>query len=195
MSSHHVIRDEQEPPVFVLDETVNIDLLKQLLGWSPAVWVLEPIAEWTMSLDIKIDGILSKEPEKHQAIEQQSGSYSLSKLKNGGILAAINQIVASKLYTGINIFCNSRQRDEILQCVTDSSLNLPLTLLIDFETIIVIKKQKFRKWYSAGTQLQIMKGELFENDHLIGNNDLRTIKDDGIIQVSSKDSMIIIREI
>ncbi len=195
MSSHHVIRDEQEPPLFILHQSQNVALLKQLLGWSPSVWVMEPVAEWVMSLDVKIDGVLTIEPEKHQNINQQIGEYSLALLKEEDVFGSIYQVLAGKEYTGIHIFCDSNQRDELLKKVSKQIYNLPVTLITDFETNIIIKKTKFRKWYSKGTQLQILKGELSENDNLerVGENYL--IKNEGIVQINSKDSIIILKEI
>ncbi len=195
MSSHHVIRDEQEPPLFILHRSQNIALVKQLLGWSPSVWVMEPEAEWVMSLDVKIDGVLTLKPGKHQKINQQIGEYSVAMFNEEDAIGSIYQVLAGKEYTGIHIFCDSYQRDELLKKVSNQIDNLPIILITDFETVIIIKKAKFRKWYSKGTQLQILKGELSENDNLerVGENYL--IKNDGIIQINSKDSIIVVKEI
>jgi hypothetical protein len=195
MSSHHVIRDEQEPPVFILDTTESIDLLKQLLGWSPTVWVIEAAAEWAMSLDIKIDGILTYEPKKHEKINQQSGEYKLKRINQADLLPSLFHLLENKMYTGMNIFCNQSQRAIILDDIGKEAINLPITLITDFETTIVSKKRKFRKWYPKGQMIGILQGDLLENENLQQQKENYLVKKDGIVQINSEDSIIIIKEI
>lgn len=194
MSSHHVIRDEQEPPVIILDRTQNIDLLKQLLGWSPFVYTMDETAEWAMSLDIKIDGVLVYKPNEHVKINLQSGNYQVKQISAVNILASLINLLKNKSYTGINIFCSKVQNDKMLEDIENVLFDLPLTLITDFETTIVIRKSKFRKWYPQNQLLAILKGELLENENLVKEGKEYLVKKDGIVQVNSEDSILIIKE-
>ncbi|AQG79457.1 thiamine diphosphokinase [Spirosoma montaniterrae] len=56
MSSHHIVRDEQEPALLIANgESCHPELLGQLLEWSPVVVVLDHAIYRVLDLDIKID--------------------------------------------------------------------------------------------------------------------------------------------
>jgi thiamine pyrophosphokinase len=59
MSSHHIVRDDQEPALIIANgaECSN-ELLGQLLEWSPLVIVLDSAIERAIKLEIKIDVLL-----------------------------------------------------------------------------------------------------------------------------------------
>ena len=59
MSSHHIIRDDQEPALIIANGAAcNPELLGQLLEWSPLVIVLDSAIERVIDLGIKIDVLL-----------------------------------------------------------------------------------------------------------------------------------------
>ena len=59
MSSHHIIRDKQEPALIIANgEACNADLLGQLLEWSPFIVVLDGAIKRVLELGIKIDVLL-----------------------------------------------------------------------------------------------------------------------------------------
>ena len=59
MSSHHIVRDDQEPALIIANgESCSSELLGQLLEWSPIVVVLDSAIERVLQLDIKVDVLL-----------------------------------------------------------------------------------------------------------------------------------------
>lgn len=59
MSSHHIIRDNQEPAVFLTDvHSISTDLLGQVLEWSPTVICLDKSMEALESQGIKVNVLL-----------------------------------------------------------------------------------------------------------------------------------------
>ncbi len=59
MSSHHVVREKQEPALLVLSlDSFPHELLGQLLEWSPTVMATQLTAEILNSFGIKIDWII-----------------------------------------------------------------------------------------------------------------------------------------
>ena len=59
MSSHHIVRDDQEPALIIANGAVcKPELLGQLLEWSPLVVVLDSAMERVMELDVKVDVLL-----------------------------------------------------------------------------------------------------------------------------------------
>lgn len=55
MSSHHIVRDDQEPALFILEPFQSSDYLNQLLEWSPTVLVAQAAIDFVARLGIKID--------------------------------------------------------------------------------------------------------------------------------------------
>ena len=59
MSSHHIVRDDQEPALIIANgASCSEELLGQLLEWSPYVIVLDSAVTRAIQLGIKIDVIL-----------------------------------------------------------------------------------------------------------------------------------------
>lgn len=56
MSSHHIVRDEQEPALIIADLTAaSLSLIEPLLEWCPTIIVLESCLETVKQWGIKID--------------------------------------------------------------------------------------------------------------------------------------------
>src|SRR5688500_3947805 len=58
MSSHHFVREGQEPALFVVD-ALSLALAEPLLEWAPFVVVTENAADDVLQWGIKIDAILA----------------------------------------------------------------------------------------------------------------------------------------
>ncbi|GAC1303692.1 MAG: hypothetical protein NVSMB24_10070 [Mucilaginibacter sp.] len=59
MSSHHVVREKQEPALLVLSlDNFPDEMLGQLLEWSPTVICTQQTAEALVAYGIKIDWIV-----------------------------------------------------------------------------------------------------------------------------------------
>jgi thiamine pyrophosphokinase len=59
MSSHHIVREKQEPALMIANgEECNSELLEQLLEWSPTVLVLDGAIERVVAKGIKVDILL-----------------------------------------------------------------------------------------------------------------------------------------
>lgn len=194
MSSHHVIRDEQEPPIFILAVKNNLAQIKQLLGWSPTVWVLEEHAEWVMSQNIKVDGILSAKPSEHTPLELQSGNYIVREFRQSDIFSSIFSVLEDKKFTGINIFCGASLRNELLCLVDNSATKIPISIFVEGEITLVSFKKHLKKWYPAGSKLKVLVGEL-----LAGNvqkeDEYLVVKEEGFIQIKSESPLIILTEL
>ncbi|MXV49901.1 thiamine pyrophosphokinase [Pedobacter sp. HMF7647] len=60
MSSHHIVREKQEPALLIIDPTgFDPENLGQLLEWSPTVLVSDDAVDYVESLGIKIDFMIT----------------------------------------------------------------------------------------------------------------------------------------
>lgn len=66
MSSHHTIREGQEPGVIVLTPDYNSEYLGQLLEWAPRLWANHSAAEHILAEGIKVEGVVATEIEQLQ---------------------------------------------------------------------------------------------------------------------------------
>ena len=59
MSSHHIVREKQEPALLIANgEQCSMDLMNQLLEWSPTVIVLDGAIDSVIDKGIKVDILL-----------------------------------------------------------------------------------------------------------------------------------------
>src|SRR5690554_457738 len=59
MSSHHIVRDDQEPALIIANGAAcSNELLNQLLEWSPLVVVLDSAIDRVLELGIKVDVLI-----------------------------------------------------------------------------------------------------------------------------------------
>src|ERR1700744_5578676 len=98
MSSHHVVREKQEPALLLLSmDTFSDEHLGQLLEWSPTVIATELMAEKLNSEGIKVDWILTdNEPDI------QSDAKRLALNGKSAVKAAMDFLTANG-YPSVNI--------------------------------------------------------------------------------------------
>src|SRR5476649_1842270 len=99
MSSHHIVREKQEPALLVLGmDDFSDELLGQLLEWSPTVMVTEPMAEKLNAYGIKVDWILTD----NNSGDIQSDVNLLA--LNGGpsVKTALTYLIANN-YPAVNV--------------------------------------------------------------------------------------------
>src|SRR6476661_5615834 len=100
MSSHHIIREKQEPALLILSIAgFDEEYLGQLLEWSPTIIVKADIYEEIVSLGIKIDAIITSEHNYPNLQEHTKIIYSGTEEP---INAALKYLVAEE-YPSVNI--------------------------------------------------------------------------------------------
>ena len=66
MSSHHIVREKQEPALLILGlDDFSEEMLGQLLEWSPTVITTPLTAEQINTYGIKIDVIITDNADEH----------------------------------------------------------------------------------------------------------------------------------
>ncbi|RKR81514.1 thiamine pyrophosphokinase [Mucilaginibacter gracilis] len=171
MSSHHIIREKQEPALLVLGlDNFADDLLGQLLEWSPTLMVTADTAEQLNAFGIKFDVLIGDDGEGNL----QSDIKYISRGSGTIAQAALNYLTANN-YPAVNIIT-----DELLL-----SDYLPFAGGIN---IVIFNQNKkiypvlngFTKWKPAGDVIEIMSeadGLTFTGLALTGNNLYKTTHD------------------
>jgi hypothetical protein len=147
MSSHHFVKEQQEPAVFILDaESIQFDGISGLLEWVPTILVIEKALSKVLSWGIKIDVILASsdfQKENSQVLEAQYPVKFLTVENEDFLTEGLNYLLSSK-QEAVHLIGVSHQRTFELQ----QKLELMNLTLIDGDwKYYPVKSGKFKKWF------------------------------------------------
>lgn len=186
MSSHHIIREKQEPALLILSlEGFPDDWLGQLLEWSPTVLATAEVAEDLQSLDTKVDIILGDEQMPTQE------HVRLVPISNGDALTTALNLLIAEGYPAVNIISN-KFNSEALRPFLEK---LDVVIYHQQQKIIAVRPG-FSKWLPAHRTVQIMEhlpGLVYTNLAPLTENVYKTIQD-GWFSVNFAGSYLFIAE-
>ncbi|TKC00659.1 thiamine pyrophosphokinase [Pedobacter cryophilus] len=175
MSSHHIVREKQEPALLVMTmDHFNEEYLGQLLEWSPTILVSAKVAEKVLSTGIKIDIIIT--PENELVNTQEHVKILAAKDDDDILEAALKHLIAEG-YPAVNIITNHFQAKEYLFYVDMIDL-----VVFDEDKKIYPIKSGFSKWQTKGEDIYIYHPEMIHEFSVSGlekinNNHYQTVKD------------------
>ncbi|SMO56226.1 hypothetical protein [Solitalea koreensis] len=191
MSSHHIVRDRQEPALLVLSlEGFNEEYLGQLLEWSPLVFSVLAEAEKLHVMGIKIDSVFVEKDDVSPLNSFQEHT-ELVKLSHLNVPNTI-QFLINEGFPAINI----------IGSVETLSLLLPFTRIIDLVLFTAATKwfpvnNVLEKWYRKGEDLVVFSGEgssiKLSNSASVGNNRFVTLCE-GIVTIEAGNKPIFVGE-
>jgi len=194
MSSHHVIRDEQEPPVFVLSENFDVDILNELLGWAPLLYVESSLYKWFQARNIKVDGIILLEDDKKEEYQGIS-KYYLNALKDN-LLELVLHVINKRSFTAFNLFCDETQEKELIkEARIGLEKHLPFTTFNGKRKTLVTFKTKLVKWLPAGQQLQINANKTTVSPQLLFEKGVYEVGEEGSYTFITDELPLIITEL
>ncbi|MBU6324514.1 MAG: thiamine diphosphokinase [Bacteroidetes bacterium] len=164
MSSHHFVRDLQEPSLIIANgASCSSELLGQLLEWNPFVLVLDGALHRVLELGIRFDALLGDfdgitDPEhlleQYQPVQViHTPDQEYSDLEKG-IAWLIDQghkacnIVWATGLRADHAFHN-------LAMLPKFQEQIDLVMLDDYSKVFPLKKQ-FRKWYPKGFNISLI---------------------------------------
>ncbi|MFP9116058.1 thiamine diphosphokinase [Flavobacterium sp. RHBU_3] len=164
MSSHHIVRDDQEPALIIANGAeCSKELMGQLLEWSPLVIVLDSAIDRVMQLGIKVDVLLGDfdrgfAPEKY--LEQQ---YPLEIVytpdqEKTDLEKAFDYLITRKIPAVNVIWATGKRADHTITNITNIVRfrdKLKIVLLDDHSKIFLLPN-KFEKWYPQGTPISLI---------------------------------------
>ncbi|MGF1923672.1 MAG: thiamine pyrophosphokinase [Bacteroidia bacterium] len=156
MSSHHIVREKQEPALYI-HHFGNFDEenLGQLLEWSPTIVVAASEYEKVLSLGIKIDVVIGL-AEGLQI--QEHTKFVYSSLEN--IPTAVKYLI-SEGYPAVNIISEENKFDDLATYLPE----INMVLLTEKEKSYAIKPG-FSIWKAKGTIFHIDIIAYFETSNL-----------------------------
>lgn len=164
MSSHHIVRDKQEPALLIANgEACSTELLGQLLEWSPTVVVLDSAIWRVFELGIKVDVLLGDFDRDLDLDAIRAQQYPLEIIsapdQNKTDLDKGIEFLIERGYPAVNIvWATGRRADHTLTNMTNIvryKNQIRLVLLDDYSKIFPLVGQ-FEKWYEAGTPISLI---------------------------------------
>ncbi|MFM7629424.1 MAG: thiamine pyrophosphokinase, partial [Algoriphagus sp.] len=149
MSSHHFVKEQQEPAVFILAaEGISFETVAPLLEWSPTLLVAQEAVEVVLSWGIKIDvvlGTLAFQSEHRYLLEEQYPLRFLTVSSSTALEEGIQYLLASQ-HKGVHLLGFDHQNHQQLE---EKIHHLDLTLVDGDWKYYPVKGGKFSKWFAA----------------------------------------------
>jgi thiamine pyrophosphokinase len=164
MSSHHIVREDQEPALIIANgEDCSTELMGQLLEWSPLVIALDSAVERILSLGIKIDVILGDFDRDFDPQVYLQSQYPLEIVhtpnQDKTDLEKSFDFLIDRGHKAANVvWATGRRTDHTLAnlSVLAKYKNLLKINIIDDYSRVYCLPQKFEKWFTKGSILSLM---------------------------------------
>ena len=164
MSSHHIVRDDQEPALIIANgASCNPELLGQLLEWSPLVVVLDSAMVRVMELDIKVDVLLGDfdrgfDPEIYKTTQYPIEIIHTPDQNKTDLEKAFDYLIERKIPAVNVIWATGRRADHTITNLTNISRyrNLLKIVILDDHSKVFLLPKKFEKWYTANTPISLI---------------------------------------
>ena len=164
MSSHHIVRDDQEPALIIANGAAcSEELLGQLLEWQPLVVVLDSAIDRVLELGIKVDVLLGDfdrdfDYEYYRNLQYPIEIVKVDEQETTDLDKAIHYLIARKIPAANIVWATGKRMDHTLTNITNLvkySEKIKLVMLDDYSTIFALNKQ-FTKWYPAKSILSLI---------------------------------------
>jgi thiamine pyrophosphokinase len=164
MSSHHIVREDQEPALIIANGAAcSKELMGQLLEWSPLVIVLDSAIERVLELGIKVDVLLGDfdrgfDPEQYRDVQYPLEIVYTPDQDKTDLEKAFDFLIDRGIPAVNVIWATGRRADHTITNVTNIVRyreKLKIVILDDHSKIFLLP-QKFEKWYPAGTPISLI---------------------------------------
>ncbi len=217
MSSHHIVRDDQEPALIIANgASCSPELLGQLLEWSPYIIVLDSAIDRVLNLGIKVDVLLGDfdrafAPEKY--LEQQ---FPLEIIhtpdQDKTDLEKAFEFLIQKKFSAVNvIWATGKRADHTITNMTSLvkyQKELKIVLLDDYSKIFQLPKS-YQKWYPKDANISLIPIGVVENinsenlNYQLCNDTLtlgyrtgssNSVKNDGLVKITHEKGDLLLME-
>lgn len=155
MSSHHFVKEGQEPALLIIDP-LSHELIAPLLEWAPLVIVLDHAIDQVLHWGIKIDVVIAATQAVDDLADRLDHQTPLKIIactpKEDPIEKCILFLEESK-QGSLNILADNDQ--EIIRVIDGCSTQMDVSVLTDNIRWSSMLSGKFEKWVPSGTRFCI----------------------------------------
>jgi thiamine pyrophosphokinase len=164
MSSHHIVRDDQEPALIIANgASCHEELLGQLLEWQPLVIVLDAAIERVLDLNIKVDVLLGDFDRGFDPNEILKSQFPIEIVhkpdqNKTDLEKAFDYLIERKIPAANVIWATGKRADHTITNLTNiiNYRNHLKIVIHDDHSKIFLLPQKFQKWYPANTNISLI---------------------------------------
>lgn len=160
MSSHHVIREAQEPALLILNpEYLEDPSLASILEWSPTIVALADMFSRLTERGLKVDMVVGRQEQLSalsSILESQAPVKTiLIQETENPVLAAFKHL-KGKEQQAVNILCTPGQvQEDLLQLLATQEFMVNIVLLDGKERCALCRSGYYSKWLPAGERLRL----------------------------------------
>jgi thiamine pyrophosphokinase len=164
MSSHHIVRDDQEPALIIANGLeCSPELLGQLLEWSPLIVVLDSAIERVMELDLKVDVLLGDfdrgfDPEYYREKQFPIEIVHAPDQNKTDLEKAFDYLIERKIPAVNVVWATGKRADHTVTNLTNivRYRDLLKIVILDDHSKIFLLPKKFEKWYTANSIISLV---------------------------------------
>ena len=148
MSSHHIVRDEQEPALLIDDpKALTIEDVDQLLEWSPTGIVTEKalseVLKWGIKIDVVVANVANLQSLKPRLAEQSP--VQLLGFEDDNLLACAYIFLLDHKYPAVNVMADIYQ-STVLDTVREFSKQIDSIVFATHQKWTYVASGHFEKW-------------------------------------------------
>jgi len=151
MSSHHFVKDQQEPAVFILNvDEIHFEQVSPMLEWVPTILVTEEALDIVLSWGIKIDVILASEEfqkSNPQLLEEQYPLKILMVDEDDFLDKGLKYLIESN-HKAVHLVGIPHQKALELE---EKTTLMDLTIVDGDWKYYPVRSGNFKKWFAEST--------------------------------------------
>jgi thiamine pyrophosphokinase len=181
MSSHHIVRDEQEPALLICDlDDIPTEVLHSLLEWSPTVVCCEQALSLYLSKGHKVDVALinSANYESWWSVLGEQQPVKIIALSEVDFLDGGLTMLQKNDHKSVNILSSRASLPEVVLLLEKWLAYMDVTILTEKTRVILCNQTEFKKWVPKETIFEVRSISKFTNWKLSG---------EGIEMISTSD--------
>lgn len=152
MSSHHIVRDEQEPALLIADPSaLSLEYVDHLLEWSPTVIVTQDALKEVLKWGIKIDVVVAKmnNLEELKPRLQEQSPVQLLGFESDDLLACAYIFLAEHPYHAVNVLADI-YNSTILDLCKSYKSSIDSIIFYNDQKWSYIQTGHYSKWVTIG---------------------------------------------
>ena len=189
MSSHHFVKEGQEPAILIIDP-ISHELIEPLLEWAPLVMVYDHSLDRVLESGIKIDVVIAikrKTEDLTDHLKDQMPVKILSMLPSEDPLEKCIQFLTTSKQAALNIIC--AKPTDIMHAIDKFNPPMNVSVLTPSIRWSLIVSGVYKKWIPKSSTLHIQGGTgvmiQSNSPEKIGVDEPIVASEDGLIEISS----------
>lgn len=176
MSSHHIVRDEQEPAILIDDASViHFEFVELLLEWSPRVMVTSNAIDDVLKWGVKIDMVIAR-PDKVEILKPKLKPQSPVQLlvfESQDLLSSAFVVLGDLGHKAVNVLADTFN-SSCLDTIRNYAESIDSVLYYNDQKWVYEAKGVFQKWVNIGDVFgvhPIVAGTFFKTEGFYSNLD------------------------